>query len=124
MEKWNAGPIIYDEKSRQMGDEMVQAEALHIARRSARDLDCDCKDGMFPRASFADRRTFLFAAGSLVVGGAPALAQTAKAPPGAIQFPVPDDPTKEQGRPVAADGGYGSRSQFETEVRVRFHDRE
>jgi sulfane dehydrogenase subunit SoxC len=33
---------------------------------------------------------------------------------------VPNDPTKEQGRPVAADGGYGSRSQFETEVRVRF----
>ena len=84
------------------------------------DLDCDCKDGMFPRASFADRRTFLFAAGSLAVGAAPALAQTTKAPPGAIQFPVPDDPTKEQGRPVAADGGYGSRSQFETEVRVRF----
>ena len=120
MEKWNAGPIIYDEKSRQMADEMVQAEALHIARRSGRDFDCDCKDGMFPRASFADRRTFLFAAGSLAVGGAPALAQTTKAPPGAIQFPVPDDPTKEQGRPVAADGGYGSRSQFETEVRVRF----
>ena len=120
MEKWNAGPIIYDEKSCQMADEMVQAEALHIARRSGRDFDCDCKDGMFPRASFADRRTFLFAAGSLAVGGAPALAQTTKAPPGAIQFPVPDDPTKEQGRPVAADGGYGSRSQFETEVRVRF----
>jgi sulfane dehydrogenase subunit SoxC len=33
---------------------------------------------------------------------------------------VPADPTTEQGRAVAADGGYGSRSQFETEVRVRF----
>ena len=40
-----------------------------------------------------------------------------KAPPGAIHFGVPDDPTKEQGRAVAADGGYGSRSQFETELR-------
>jgi len=119
MEKWNAGPITYDEKSRRMADEMVQAEARHIARRSSQDIDCDCKDGMFPRSGFADRRAFLFAAGSLAVG-APALAQTAKAPPGAIQFPVPDDPTKEQGRPVGADGGYGSRSQFETEVRVRF----
>ncbi|RYF09071.1 MAG: sulfite dehydrogenase, partial [Oxalobacteraceae bacterium] len=28
--------------------------------------------------------------------------------------------TKEQGRPVAADGGYGSRSQFEKAVRVRY----
>jgi sulfane dehydrogenase subunit SoxC len=119
MDKWNTGPIIYDEKSRRMADEMVQAEARHVARRSAQDIDCDCKDGMFPSASFADRRTFLFAAGSLAVA-APAIAQTAKTPPGAIQFPVPDDPTKEQGRPVAADGGYGSRSQFETEVRVRF----
>ena len=43
-----------------------------------------------------------------------------KAPPGAIHFSVPDDPTKEQGRAVAADGGYGSRSQFETEVRWRY----
>src|SRR5499427_6071107 len=119
MDKWNTGPIIYDEKSRRMADEMVQAEARHIARRSGQDVDCDCKDGMFPRSGFADRRAFLFAAGSLAVG-APALAQTAKAPPGAIQFPVPDDPTKEQGRAVGADGGYGSRSQFETEVRVRF----
>jgi len=119
MDKWNTGPIIYDEKSRRMADEMVQAEARHVARRSTQDIDCDCKDGMFPSASFADRRTFLFAAGSLAVA-APALAQTAKTPPGAIQFPVPDDPTKEQGRPVAADDGYGSRSQFETEVRVRF----
>ena len=37
-----------------------------------------------------------------------------------MHFSVPDDPTKEQGRAVAADGGYGSRSQFETEVRWRF----
>ena len=27
------------------------------------------------------------------------------------------DPTKEQGRMMGVDGGYGSRSQFETEVR-------
>jgi sulfane dehydrogenase subunit SoxC len=119
MDKWNTGPVLYDEKSRRMADEMVQAEARHTARRAAPEADCDCKDGMFPRARPADRRAFLFAAGSLAVA-APALAQTPKAPPGAIQFPVPDDPTKEQGRAVGADGGYGSRSQFETEVRVRF----
>ena len=51
-----------------------------------------------------------------------ALAQPAgqKAPPGAIHFDVPADPTKEQGRAVLADGGYGSRSQFKSEVRWRF----
>ncbi|WP_236960277.1 molybdopterin-dependent oxidoreductase [Methylobacterium durans] len=43
-----------------------------------------------------------------------------KAPAGAQWFAVPEDPTKEQGRPVGADGGYGSRSQFETAVRVRY----
>ena len=53
--------------------------------------------------------------------GAMSIAQAQdKAPPGAVHFDVPADPTKEQGRAVAADGGYGSRSQFETEVRWRF----
>jgi len=33
---------------------------------------------------------------------------------------VPDDPTSVQGRPVLDDGGYGSRSQFESEVRWRY----
>ena len=33
---------------------------------------------------------------------------------------MPDDPTREQGRAVGADGGYGSRSQFEKAVRVRY----
>ena len=33
---------------------------------------------------------------------------------------MPDDPTKVQGRLTGDDGGYGTRSQFETEVRWRF----
>src|SRR5262245_16474403 len=41
----------------------------------------------------------------------------AKAPPGAVEYPVPADPTKEQGGMMGVDGGYGSRSQVETEVR-------
>ena len=41
----------------------------------------------------------------------------ANAPPGAIEYPVQADPTKEQGRMMGVDGGYGSRSQFETELR-------
>ena len=113
------GFVIYDEKSQRMADEMVMAEARHMAQRRQGGDDCACKDGMFPRAS-ASRRGFLFAAGSAagLAGTTAALAQ--KAPPGAIYYDVPADPTKQLGRPVAGDGGYGSRSQFETEVRVRF----
>ncbi|MBI5113507.1 MAG: sulfite dehydrogenase [Rhodovulum sp.] len=75
---------------------------------------------MFPAGPAASRRRFLFAAGSAGAAAvaAPALAQTA--PPGAQYFAPQADPTKEQGRPVAGDGGYGSRSQFETEVRWRY----
>ena len=82
--------------------------------------DCDCKEGMFPRSAPTDRRRFLFAAGSAagMLGSTAAMAQ--KAPPGAVEYDVPADPTKVPGRAVAADGGYGTRSQFETEVRVRF----
>ncbi|MBY0253661.1 MAG: sulfite dehydrogenase [Methylobacterium organophilum] len=69
----------------------------------------------------ADRRRFLFAAGSGVaaLSEGRALADDG-APAGARQFDVPEDPTKEQGRAVGADGGYGSRSQFETVKRVRY----
>ncbi len=116
-------PVFYDDKARRMADEMVTAEARHIARRKDEAERCDCKGGMFPRDGLTDRRRFLFAAGSIAgVAGASSLAHAAddKAPPGAVHFDVPADPTKELGRPVAADGGYGSRSQFETEVRQRF----
>src|SRR6516164_1462601 len=113
------GFVIYDEKSRRMADEMVIAEARHIVQRRQDTQDCACKDGMFPRAP-ASRRGFLFAAGSAasLAGSTAALAQ--KAPPGSVYYNVPAEPTKELGRPVAGDGGYGSRSQFETEVRWRY----
>jgi sulfane dehydrogenase subunit SoxC len=79
---------------------------------------------MFPSREPTNRRNFLFAAGSTAGAAAAALvagsAAAQQAPAGAKHFDVPADPTKEQGRPVAADGGYGTRSQFETEVRVRF----
>src|SRR5271169_146978 len=121
VEKTNS--VTYDEKAQRQVDEMITAEAQHIARRKVEEQECDCKDGMFPRAAITDRRNFLFTAGSLAgVVGSSVLAQAAddKAPPGAIHYSVAADPTKEQGRAVAADGGYGSRSQFETEVRWRF----
>lgn len=88
--------------------------------RPTEDETCPCRDGMFATRG-ADRRRFLFAAGSgvaaLSVGRA--LADDG-APAGARQFDVPEDPTKEQGRAVGADGGYGSRSQFETAKRLRY----
>ena len=113
--------VVYDDKARRMVEQMVLAEQRHIAQRLQE--DCECKEGMFPRRAISSRRGFLFAAGSIVgAAGASriARAESPKAPPGAVLYDVPDDPTKEQGRAVAADGGYGSRSQFETEVRWRF----
>jgi sulfane dehydrogenase subunit SoxC len=88
--------------------------------RPTEDETCPCRDGMFATRG-ADRRRFLFAAGSGVaaLSAGRALADDG-APAGARQFDVPEDPTKEQGRAVGADGGYGSRSQFETAVRVRY----
>lgn len=115
--------VTYDERSRREADEMIAAEARHIEQRRAREQDCDCKDGMFPRARVPDRRRFLLSAGSIAgVVGSTSVAHAAddKTPAGAFHFDVPADPTKVPGRPVGADGGYGSRSQFETEARWRF----
>ena len=84
--------------------------------------DCPCREGMFPRGKVS-RRGLLFAVGSTVgVSSAslvrPALAAALSAPPGSIRYDVAADPTKEQGRPTFEDGGYGSRSQFETAARL------
>jgi len=108
----------YGENERRMAEALVELEA----RRLEEDKDeiCDCKEGMFPGLT---RRGVL--AGTASLGGAmfaagAARAQDGQAPPGAELNPVPDDPTSVQGRPVLDDGGYGSRSQFESEVRWRY----
>jgi sulfane dehydrogenase subunit SoxC len=85
-------------------------------------LSCPCKDGMFPRRSLS-RRGLLFAAGStagMAATGLPgkALAADPAYPAGAPHYDVAADPTREQGRPLGVDGGYGSRSQFETALRL------
>ena len=82
---------------------------------------CACQDGMFPKQA-ASRRNLLFAAGSSL-GALPLLARSARAdtpaaPPGAVHYDVAPDPTREQGRPAGEDGGYGTRSQFETAIRA------
>ena len=113
-----------DDHTQRMIDGMIAAEARHLSKRDAEKEDCGCKEGMFPTRAPANRRDFLFTAGSSAGAAAAAMlsgsAVAQQAPPGAVRFDVPADPTKEQGRAVAADGGYGSRSQFESEVRWRF----
>jgi sulfane dehydrogenase subunit SoxC len=109
----------YDPTTRAAVVAMIEAERRALSERKQALEDCDCKAGMFPNPS---RRRLLFAAGSSLaaVAMAPSVALAQKAPPGAVWYDVPPDPTKVQGRPTAGDGGYGTRSQFETEVRVRF----
>ena len=113
----------YDERTRATIEGMIEAEQRALARKKQQLEDCECKEGMFPTAGATNRRAFL-ARAAAAAGGAAAMtgagAALADAPPGAVEYDVPDDPTKVQGRLTHADGGYGTRSQFETEVRWRF----
>ncbi len=74
---------------------------------------------MFPRTGQSRRKLLWATGGSLAA--LPLLgrsaAATPSAPPGAVHYDVSPDPTREQGRPIGEDGGYGTRSQFETAVR-------
>ena len=115
--------VHYDQRAQRLVDEMIAAEARELEKRRSEQEQCECKDGMFPEPGLTDRRKFLLATGALAgLAGLSGIAYAAegKAPPGAHFSEVPADPTKVQGRPVGAQGGYGSRSQFETEVRWRF----
>jgi sulfane dehydrogenase subunit SoxC len=97
-----------------LGEPISEAQARDLAAQE----DCACKEGMFALAP--SRRQLFGGAGLVAAVGMTAMlprAGAAKAPPGAVEYPVPDDPTKEPGRVMGTDGGYGSRSQFETEVR-------
>ena len=97
-----------------IGEPITEAQAQRLATIE----DCECKEGMF---ALATNRRKLFAGGGFIamVGMTAMLprAAAAKAPPGAVEYPVQVDSTKEPGRMMGADGGYGSRSQFETAVR-------
>src|SRR4051812_41635768 len=98
----------------QIGEPISESAAREIAARE----DCDCKGGMFALA--ATRRQMFGGAGLVAAVGMTAMlprAAQAKAPPGAVEYDVQADSTKEQGRMMGVDGGYGSRAQFETEVR-------
>ncbi|MGZ3290882.1 MAG: molybdopterin-dependent oxidoreductase, partial [Xanthobacteraceae bacterium] len=97
-----------------LGQPITEGQARDVAALE----DCDCKDGMFALA--ANRRQLFSGTGLVAAVGMTAMlprAAAAKAPAGAVEYPVQADPTREQGRVMGEDGGYGSRSQFETAVR-------
>src|SRR6516164_11400121 len=109
-----ARPQAIAEALGRLGEPITEAQARDVAVRQV----CDCQAGMFALAP--TRRGLLGSAGSVAAVGATAMlprASLANAPPGAVEYPVPEDPTKEPGRLMGVDGGYGSRSQFETDVR-------
>ena len=98
-----------------LGEPITEAQGREIAARH----QCECQEGMFALAP--TRRGLLGSAGLIAAVGATAMlprASLANAPPGAVEYPVPEDPTKESGRLMGVDGGYGSRSQFETDLRI------
>jgi len=105
----------YDAKTRRMMKGMAAAENRALAARA--EEECECKEGMFPNIG---RRGFLAAAGAAGAAALVTRGANAAAPPGAMDYPVQKDPVSEQGRLTNDDGGYGSRSQFESEVRWRF----
>ena len=76
---------------------------------------------MFPATPLNRRRLLLAAGGSaaaLPFMAPAAQADVLSAPPGSIHYDVAADPTKEQGRPIGENGGYGTRSQFESATRL------
>src|SRR5262245_59014843 len=78
-----------------LGEPITEAQAKSLAAME----DCDCKDGMFALAP--SRRGLLAGTGLVAAAGMTAMLPrkaAAKAPPGAVEYPVPADPTKEQGR--------------------------
>jgi sulfane dehydrogenase subunit SoxC len=116
----------YDEPTQALIQGMIKAEQQAIARRKKESKsereECECKDGMFPEIgadTMTSRRQFLAATAGAAALAAGSVANAA-IPAGAKDYPVQDDPTKVQGRPTNDDGGYGSRSQFETEARWRY----
>jgi sulfane dehydrogenase subunit SoxC len=113
-ERLNTKARAIKEALSRIGEPISEAQAKNIAAPE----DCACKDGMFALA--ATRRQIFAGSGLVAAVGMTVMlprAAGAKAPAGAVEYPVEDDSTKDQGRMMGVDGGYGSRSQFESEVR-------
>ena len=113
-ERLNTKARAIKEALSRIGEPISEAQAKNIAAQE----DCECKDGMFALA--ATRRQIFAGSGLVAAVGMTVMlprAAGAKAPAGSVEYPVEDNSTKEQGRMMGVDGGYGSRSQFESEVR-------
>jgi sulfane dehydrogenase subunit SoxC len=94
--------------------ERLEREAHELAAKRR-----DATSPYFDDAAQAARRRFIVGSvAALGVGTLPASHASAQVP-GAMAHDVPADPTKTPGYPLA-DESYGTRSQFETEVRRRF----
>ena len=93
-----------EEALARIGQPISETDARGLVARQ----DCDCKDGMF---ALAATRRQLFGGAALVAGvGMTAMlpsAAGAKAPPGAAEYPVQPDPTREPGRQMGEDGWMG-----------------
>lgn len=111
----------YDEKTRRMIEAMVAAEEqmLKEVRGSTGPYMMNITRRQILRGAVTLSGAAAAAAGGLFPRSVRA-AKPDKIPPGAAEWEVPEDPTKAQGRPTGAEGGYGLRSPFETEVRWRF----
>jgi hypothetical protein len=82
-----------------IGEPITEAQAKSVAVLE----DCECKAGMFALAT--SRRQLLSGTGLIAAVGMTAMlprTADAKAPPGAVEYPVQGDSTKEQGRILAA----------------------
>ncbi len=112
-QSYDANAEAIDQALRRIGEPVTEEQVEALERE-----DCECKQGMFALA--ATRRGVFGSAGMVAAVGMTAMLPRpaqGKAPPGAVEYPIPADPTREQGRMMGVDGGYGSRSQFESEVR-------
>lgn len=92
------------------------------SQRDQPEESCSCRTDM----SLGRRELLLSLAAATAANSLmapPALGEEQKAPPGAKLYDVPADATKVPGRAVFSDGGYGTRSQFETEIRLKAENR-
>ncbi len=118
------GSITYDEKARRMAEEVITrgrgaAYRTQTDRTGLRLQKKECFRGQY-RSEPGEGSCSRPARSASLATEARRRRLRRSPRPGAVYYDVPPDPTKVPGRAVAADGGYGTRSQFETEVRVRF----
>ena len=112
--------VTVDDDIRRHMEGMMEAEKHVLLAREQEIEECECKGGMFPNQATGRRAFLLGAAATAAAVGTMPRGANAKPPAGAMEFEVPVDATKVQGRMTNDDGGYGSRSQFESEARWRF----